>query len=61
LVLYGWKLQIINKNCGSRKDKRIGEADDKYRGISVTLPTAPRDTWFLSGDIGSQIVDKAGS
>lgn len=55
LVLYGWKLQIINKT--KQKEKSQGEVDDKYRGISETLPTVPRDTWFLSSDIESQIVD----
>lgn len=44
LVLYGWKLQIINKNCIIGKEKRLGEADDKYRGISETLPTVPLET-----------------
>lgn len=41
------------------KENRTGEADDKYRGISVIPSPAPGDRWFVSCEPGSQIVDKA--
>lgn len=60
LVLYGWKLQIVNKNCGYMKEKRIGAADDSTE-VSLQPFQQLLETRGFFQDIGSQIIDKGGS
>lgn len=57
-ILFLQGIEILSQKLDICNEKKIGEEDDKYRGIFVVFSLVFGDRWFFLCDNGSQIVDQ---